>query len=235
MIGGLRTSSRLLNTSKLRLKKVRPSTPYSFNYAWRISSLGGLDESTCLPFLDASGLPQQAAENLYRHIHPPTQLTALLNIGSLLLVCLPSSSSYLLYSANGSVLVSMIVVEAGRFPDINIVSLDWLRASIDGHVRADEAQFSLTQTNSSRSIATSSKGLAPSKQEETKGKGSKRPRSSTSIEDGPSDVVDSEAHVTAKRHKDGQTATSSSLLIPIDETCPLAGKTPDRKPFQCKS
>ena len=166
--------------------------------------------------------------------HPPTQLTALLYIGSLLLVRLPSSSSYLLHSANGSVLVSMIVLEAGRFPDINIVSLDWLRASIDGHVRADEAQFSFTQTSSSRGNATSSKGLTPSKQKETKGKGSKRPRSSTSIEDDPSDVEDSEVHVTVKRHKDGQTATSSSLLIPVDETCPLAGKTPDREPLQCK-
>ena len=168
--------------------------------------------------------------------HPPTQLTVLLNIGSLLSAYRPSSSrsSYLLHSANALVLVAMIVLEAGGLPAINIVSLDWLTASVDSHVRADEAQFSFDQTDSSRSNATGSKGLTPSKQKETKGKGRKRPRSPTSIEDDPSDVEDSEVHVTAKRHKDVQTATSSSLLIPVDETCPLAGKTPDRKPFRCK-
>ena len=131
-------------------------------------------------------------------------------------------------------LVSTIVLEAGRFPGINIVSFDWLTASIDSHIRADEAQFSFTQTDSSRSNATSSKDLTPSKQKETKGKGRKRPRSSTSIEDDASDVDGSEVKLTAKKHKDVQTATSSSLLIPVDETCPLAGKTPDRKPFRCK-
>ena len=31
-----------------------------------------------------------------------------------------------------------------------------------------------------------------------------------------------------KRYKDVQRATSRSLLIPVDETCPLAGKTSDR-------
>ena len=118
----------------------------------------------------------------------------------------------------------MIVIEARVFPGINIVSFDWLTASIDSHLRADEAQFSFNQTNSSRSNATSSKGLTPPKQKETKGKGRKRPRSSASIEDDPSDVEDPEVHVTAKRHKDVQTATSSSLMIPADETCPLTGK-----------
>ena len=129
-------------------------------------------------------------------------------------------------------LVSIIVLEASIIPDVNLVSLDWLTASIDSHVRADEAQFSFTQTDSSRPNATSSKGLMPSKEKETKGKGRKRPRSSTSIEDHPSDVEDSEVHVTAKKHKDVQLATSSSLLIPVDETCHLAGKIPDRKPLR---
>ena len=121
----------------------------------------------------------------------------------------------------------MIVLEAGSFPDINIVSFDWLTASIDSHVLANEAQFSFTQTGPSQSNAKSSKDLTPSKQKETKGKGRKRPRSSISIEDDPSDVDDSEVNLTAKRHKDVQIATSSSLQIPVDETCPLAGKAPD--------
>ena len=85
---------------------------------------------------------------------------------------------------------------------------------------------------SRRSNATSSKGLKPSKPKETKGK--KRRRSSISKEDAPSNVEDSGVDVSVKRHKDVQTATSRSLLIPVDETCPLAGKKSDRKPFQCK-
>ena len=147
-----------------------------------------------------------------------TRLTVLLSISLLFSFCLPSSSSsYLLHSANALVLIFMIVNEARRYPGINIVSFDWLRTSIDSHVRADEAQFSLRETDSS--------GLAPSKQKETKGKGS--------IEDDSSDVEDHEVHVAAKKHKDVQTATSRSLLIPADETCKLAGKTRDRKPFRC--
>ena len=92
---------------------------------------------------------------------------------------------------------------------------------------------------SRRSNATSSKGLKPSKPKETKGKGpskstetkgKKRCRSSISEDDDPSNVEDSGVNVSVKRHKDVQTATSRSLLIPVDETCPLAGKKFDHKP-----
>ena len=145
--------------------------------------------------------------------------------------CSLSSSRLILYSANALVLVSIKVQEASKFPDIKIVSFDWFMTSINSHVRADETHYSFDQAESSPDNTTSSKGQTPPQHSDTKSKGRKRPRSPTPIEEGPSDLEDSEEQAPAKKHKDVQIATSSSLMIPVDETCPLAGKTHDRKPF----
>ncbi|KAL9133352.1 MAG: hypothetical protein Q9175_005473 [Cornicularia normoerica] len=113
--------------------------------------------------------------------------------------------------------------EASKFPDIKIVSFDWLTASINSQVRADEAQFSFGQSDSIQDVAASSMGPTPSQQNDTKGKCRKRPRSPTPIEEIPSDVDEALEEPPAKKHKDVQRAKSGSLLIPVDETCPLAG------------
>ena len=145
--------------------------------------------------------------------------------------CSLSSSRFILHSANALVLVSIKVQEASKFPDIKIVSFDWLLTSINSHVRADETKFSFGQGNTSLDNATSPKGHIPSQQNDTKSKGRKRPRSPTPIEEDSSDVEDSEEQAPTKKHKDVQMATSGSLLIPVDETCPLAGKTHYCKPI----
>ncbi|KAF6239847.1 hypothetical protein HO173_002394 [Letharia columbiana] len=115
------------------------------------------------------------------------------------------------------------VQEASKLPDIKIVSFDWLTASTKSQTRADEAQFSLDQTGSDQNNATSSMDLAPSKQNDTKGKGRKRPRSPTPIEEDHSDVDKAVEQPPTKKHKDVQRAKSGSLLIPVDERCLLAG------------
>ena len=56
----------------------------------------------------------------------------------------------------------------------------------------------------------------------TKGKSRKRPRSPTPIEERPLNVQVEQPSI--KKQKDVQTAKSDSLMIPVDETCPLAGK-----------
>lgn len=145
--------------------------------------------------------------------------------------CNLPSSRLILYSANALVLVSIKVQEASRFPDIKIVSFDWFMTSINSHVRADETYYSFDQTDSNSDDTTSSNGQIPSQHNDAKSKGRKRPRSPTPIEEDPSDVEDFEEQAPAKKHKDVQIATSGSLLIPVDETCPLAGKAHDRKPF----
>ena len=63
----------------------------------------------------------------------------------------------------------------------------------------------------------------------TKGKGRKRPRSPTPIEEQPLGVE--VAQPPTKKQNDVQTAKSNSLMIPVDETCPLAGKVSDHNPF----
>lgn len=145
-------------------------------------------------------------------------------------LCSVPSSRFILHSANALVLVSVKVQEASKFPDIKIVSFDWLTTSIKGQIRADETQFSFDQTSSNPDDTTSSMGHSHSKQNDTKGKGTKRPRSPSPINDysSGSDAEEAEEQPPVKRHKDVQRATSGSLIIPVDETCPLAGKdSPD--------
>ncbi len=129
-------------------------------------------------------------------------------------------------------LVSVKVQEASKFPDIKIVSLDWLTASISSQIRADEAQFSFGQTGSIQGDDTNSMGSTPSEQDDTKSKGKKRLRSPTPIEDDPSDADEAVEQPPTKKHKDVQRAKSGSLLIPVDETCPLAGKPSNCEIFQ---
>lgn len=192
-------------------------------------------EAEHLPSSESSGRLQSTAQSL-----PVLIFHLLLIYFSFTLVspysvnmahCSLSSSRLILYSADALVLVSIKVQEASKFPDIKIVSFDWLMTSIKSHVRADETQFTFDQADPSPDKATSPKGHVPSQHNDTKGKGRKRPWTPTLIEEDPSDVEDFEEQAPAKKHKDVQIATSGSLLIPVDETCPLAGETHDRKPF----
>lgn len=132
-------------------------------------------------------------------------------------------------------LVSVTVLEARKFPDIKFVSFDWLTASIDSQARADEAQFSFSQLNSSHAVATDSMGSAPSKQIDTKGKGKKRLRSPVPMEEDSLDANELAERSPMKKHKEVQRAKSGSLLIPVDETCPLTGKISDVELFNSKS
>ena len=136
--------------------------------------------------------------------------------------CSVPSSRFILHLANALIPVSVKVLEASRFPDIKIVSFDWLTASISGRTRADETQFSFGQTSSNPDDTTRSMSPTHSKQKGSK----KRPRSPSPISDGSSktDAEEAEEQPPVKRHKDVQRAKSGSLIIPVDETCPLAGK-----------
>lgn len=145
-------------------------------------------------------------------------------------LCSLPSSRFILHSANALVFVSVKVKEASQFPDIKIVNFDWLISTVNSQVRADEAQFSFDQTGSSQYAARNSMSPTPSKKN-TKGKSRKRPRSPTPVESDPFDVDKPAESSPTKRHKDVQTAKSNSLLIPVDETCPLAGNTFNREPF----
>lgn len=141
----------------------------------------------------------------------------------------------MLHSANALVLVSVKVLEASKFPDIKIVSLDWLMASANSQIRADEAQFSFGQAGHNKEDAISSLDKTPSKQNDSKGKGRKRPRSPTPIEEDPSDVDEAVEQPPTNKHKDVQKAKSGSLLISVDERCPLAGQPFDRELFQMEA
>lgn len=134
------------------------------------------------------------------------------------------SSRFILHSTNALVLVCVKVQEASSFPDIKIVSFDWLTASISSQTRADEAQFSFGQTSSNQDDAASSMGHTNSEENGSKSKGRKRPRSPTPINDEPSYVEEAEDQPPVKKYKDVQRAKSRSLVIPMDGTCPLTGK-----------
>lgn len=146
-------------------------------------------------------------------------------------LCSLPSSRFILHSANALVLISIKVQEASKFPDIRIVNFDWLTASVNSQIRADENEFSFVQTASDEDGPTSSVGATSSKVNDTKGKGKKRLRSPTPIEEDPSDVDEAVQEPPTKKHKDVQRAKSGSLRIPVDETCPLAGKTSDCELF----
>ena len=141
----------------------------------------------------------------------------------------------MLLSANALVLVSVKVLEASKFPDIKIVRLDWLMASTNSQIRADEAQYSFGQTGPNKEDAMSSMGKTTSKQNDSKGKGRKRPRSPTPVEEDPCPIDEAVEQPPTKKHKDVQKAKSGSLLILVDERCPLAGQPFDRELFQVEA
>ena len=138
-------------------------------------------------------------------------------------LCSFPSSRFILHSTNALALVSVTVQEASKFPDIKIVNFDWLTASINGQVRADESQFTFEQTNSNHDEDTSLTVPGPSKQDDNKEKGRKRPRSPTPVKEDPAESEDSVVQPPTKKHKDAQIAKSGSLFVPVDEMCPLSG------------
>ena len=187
---------------------------------------------TCLLLLLFSDFERLLSPNIPGHLQQAdTSLSAVifhLSFSSLhtpiiALGSLPSSR-FILHSANALVLVSVKVQEASNFPDIKIVSFDWLTASISSQTRANEAQFSLGQTDSNQDDAASSMGHTNSEENATKGKGRKRSRSPAPINDKPPEVEEAKDQPSVKKYKDVQRAKSGSLVIPVDETCPLAGK-----------
>ena len=145
-------------------------------------------------------------------------------------LCNSQFSHFIILLANALVLVPVTVQEASKFPDVKLVSFDWLTASIDTQTRADEAQFSFSQINCSHDVATESVGSAPSKQKDTKAKGKKRLRSPDPMKEDSSDAQELPEQSPMllespmKKHREVQRAKSGSLLIPVDETCPLTGK-----------
>lgn len=148
-------------------------------------------------------------------------------------LCSLCSSCLNLRSADALVLVSVKVQEARKFPDIKIVSFDWLTASVDNQIRADEAHFSFGELGSDQDDGPRSTSPMPPIQKDTKGKGRKRPRTPALIEEDESHYIETPAEWRQKkRYREMQRAKSGSILIPVDEACPLAGNTSDRKPFR---
>ena len=138
-------------------------------------------------------------------------------------LCSLPSARFILYSTNALAIVSVLVQEASKFPDIKIVNFDWLTATINSRVRADEANFALGQTDVDCNNATNSSVPPAPKQNDVKSKSRKRLRSPTPSEGEFSNSEDFESQAHIKKPKDVQRASSSSLFIPVDETCPLAG------------
>ncbi|KAK4696850.1 hypothetical protein P7C71_g1138, partial [Lecanoromycetidae sp. Uapishka_2] len=94
------------------------------------------------------------------------------------------------------------VKQAAEVTDLRIVSIDWLRASTNGNVKADEDAFPVGKAGGKPDI-----------------KGKKRARSATPLQ------VDTTYGDTppAKKSKQGNKAKSKSLRIPLDDTCSLGG------------
>lgn len=84
-----------------------------------------------------------------------------------------------------------------------LVTLEWLLDSLESRVRLDESAYRFGQLGDkkrSRSRSTDSEGSDPSS-------GSKAPADEQPV---------------AKRFKDAQKATSSNLVIPMDDGCTLS-------------
>lgn len=129
-----------------------------------------------------------------------------------------SSTLTILYPTNGAVMVVTAVAQAQKFPDIKIVSLDWVLESVNECMALYEGPYSFTNHTTDKS--------APNSQPAT---GKKRVRAATPEENdtqqitAPDPKEDEEPPV--KRQKDGQKAKSdSALTVPVDEGCSLACK-----------
>ncbi|MCJ1379278.1 hypothetical protein MMC17_002379 [Xylographa soralifera] len=141
-------------------------------------------------------------------------------------------------------IIEFQVKQAAEYPDIKIVSLDWLLESIKAQSKVDEESYlvaksdttmtksdptmtksdiTLTKSDStvkkSESAATKPDSVVAIKNED---KGKKRTRDE-SIKEEHSDADEADALPVAKKQKDGQKVKSKSLNIPVDEGCSLAG------------
>ena len=101
------------------------------------------------------------------------------------------------------------VKQAGEASDVKIVTYDWLLASANNKLKADEGAFSIVQPVSSQNGRST--------------KGKKRAHSPTPVKTDSSDE-DTDSKPPAKKSKDGQKAKTRALQIPVDEMCSLAGK-----------
>ncbi|MCJ1453687.1 hypothetical protein MMC28_004035 [Mycoblastus sanguinarius] len=98
--------------------------------------------------------------------------------------------------------------QAGEASDVKIVTYDWLLASANNKLKADEGAFSIVQPVSSQNGRST--------------KGKKRAHSPTPVKTDSSDE-DTDSKPPAKKSKDGQKAKTRALQIPVDEMCSLAG------------
>ena len=99
-----------------------------------------------------------------------------------------------------------LVKQASELQDVKIVTLDWLLDSIDAKKKADELSYFMVDADS-----------AALKDED---KGKKRSRNGKDKAVSP-ESEEEEQQPPAKKQKDGQTAKSRSLNIPVDEGCNL--------------
>lgn len=128
-------------------------------------------------------------------------------------------------------------MQAAQFPVINLVDYQWLAATITSQQKQSEAAHKIDTSSgisSDSQMAASptpvAKPTLPTKvaNPPTARKG-KRPHSKTLAvpiyEDPPTDEGEEIGkQPSQKRRKDGQKAKSSSLRVPVDENCPLAGR-----------
>ena len=112
-------------------------------------------------------------------------------------------------------MVVFTVAQAQKFPDVKIISLDWLLESVNEGKLLDEAQYSFTD----KSKNTSAPNTQPAM-------GKKRARAATPDEDDTQQNAPLDVNVPpVKRQKDGQKAKSgSALVVPVDEGCNLGCK-----------
>ena len=110
----------------------------------------------------------------------------------------------------------MSVLAARAHANVEIVNVEWLRDKVKGTQTIDTTQPSTTQqdTHHDPILSGTSKDKKRSRKEVS-------PSSELSDLDAPYDLEEP----PLKKAKDGQKAKSSSLRIPVDEMCSLAGDT----------
>lgn len=149
--------------------------------------------------------------------------------------------------ANAQILSLSLVMQATQFPQVKLVNYQWLGHTIALQQLQDEATYEIDASVATN--APSAKAASPSDAAATHStratsspistkspaaasatavtKGKKRARNEMLAipvyEDSSADEEDAD-HSPTKKRKDGQKAKSSSLRVPVDEHCPLAGK-----------
>ncbi|MCJ1389085.1 hypothetical protein MMC18_001939 [Xylographa bjoerkii] len=101
------------------------------------------------------------------------------------------------------------VKQATQYPDIKLVSLDWLLESIKAQSKVDEKSYLMTKSDA----------IVTTKNED---KSKKRTRYE-SIKEELSEADEADALPAAKKQKHDQKAKSKVPNIPVDEGCSLAG------------